>query len=184
MLGLGLDLMSGGDQAESFESIFGFILPGTTNTDDNAAPDGVNLGTRFKSAVNGNVVGFRYFKGIGSGGQTRTGRLWTDAGVSLGSAAFTGETSSGWQEVKLAAPIAITAGSVYVVSVHHPIGDYPSESFFFASSDHINGNMIGLKSVAGDLNGVFTYGVEGVMPTSMFKQTSYFSDVLFEKTGP
>jgi Domain of unknown function (DUF4082) len=184
MLGSGLSLMPDDEQEESFESVFGFILPAKTNANDDAAPDGVNLGTRFKTSVDGNIVGFRYYKGATAISQTRIGRLWTNAGVSLGSAAFTGETSSGWQETKLAVPVAITAGSIYLVSIHHPKGDYANDAFFFGANDYVNGNLIGLKSAAGNLNGVFSYGVEGVMPTNMFNKTAYFSDVLFEKTGP
>src|SRR5262249_1960426 len=71
-------------------------------------PNGIEVGVRFKSDSAGYIKGIRFYKGSSNVGP-HTGKLWTTAGTLLASAAFSGETASGWQEMRFATPVAIAA---------------------------------------------------------------------------
>ena len=53
--------------------------------------------------------GIRFYKGPDNTG-THVGHLWTGSGTLLGEATFTGESASGWQEVRLRRPDPDRAG--------------------------------------------------------------------------
>src|SRR5919202_714388 len=76
-------------------------VPGTPSDPDTAA---VEVGTKFRSDVNGYVTGVRFYKRSGNTG-THVGHLWTTLGENLGTVTFAGETASGWQQATFAAPI-------------------------------------------------------------------------------
>jgi hypothetical protein len=75
------------------------------------------LGLRFKSTVAGDVVGIRYWRVVGDQGP-HVGHLWAVDGSLLATVSFDNESASGWQEARLAQPVAITAGQIYVTSVN------------------------------------------------------------------
>ena len=75
-------------------------------TTDNSA---VEIGTRFRAEIDGVITGIRFYKGATNTG-THVGHLWTRTGQLLSTATFTNETATGWQEVTLPSPVAITAG--------------------------------------------------------------------------
>ena len=87
----------------------------------------VELGVKFTSDVAGSITGIRFYKGAGNGG-THVGHLWDSAGNLLATATFTGETSSGWQQVSFASPVAISANTTYVASYYAPQGHYAADS--------------------------------------------------------
>ena len=78
---------------------------------------------KFRSDVAGTITGIRFYKASANGG-THTGSLWTTNGTRLATATFTGETTSGWQQVNFTTPVAITASTVYVASYHAGSGHY------------------------------------------------------------
>ena len=77
----------------------------TTQVPDGATTDGpgVNyeLGTRFTSAVAGQITAIRFYKAANESG-THTGRIWSASGQQLASVVFSGESASGWQQQALA----------------------------------------------------------------------------------
>ena len=87
---------------------------------------------KFRSDDTGNVTGIRFYKGVNNTG-THVGSLWTTGGVNLASATFSGETGSGWQQVDLVPPVAITAGTTYIASYHTTVGKYSADSGYFTS---------------------------------------------------
>ena len=101
-------------------------------------PAAVNLGVKFESNTPGYVTGIRFYKGTGNTG-THVGYLWTGTGALLASATFTSESTSGWQQVNFATPVAITAGTTYVASYLAPQGHYAADGGYFASSGVDNG---------------------------------------------
>ena len=107
----------------------------------------MEIGTRFRSSVDGYVTGIRFYKGPLNTG-THTGRLWTNAGVLLATVTFTNETASGWQQANLSSPVAITANTTYVVTYHAPNGHYTGTDFFFASSALVRGPLQALRDGA------------------------------------
>jgi len=81
----------------------------------------VELGVKFRADVPGYVTGVRFYKGPANTG-VHVGHLWGASGDLLATAAFTAETATGWQEAELDAPVAVQAGTTYVVSYHAPEG--------------------------------------------------------------
>ena len=143
----------------------------------------VELGTRFRSDVSGFVTGVRFYKASANTG-THVGKLWTNAGVLLGSVTFSSETASGWQQANFDSPIAINANTTYVVSYHAPNGHYTGTDRFFATAGLDNGPLHGLRDGVDGANGVYRYGAGG-FPTETWESEGYWVDVVFNTTvGP
>jgi Domain of unknown function (DUF4082) len=92
---------------------------------------------------------------------------------------FNGESASGWQTINFPTPVPVTAGTVFVASYHTEAGGYSVDSGFFANSEISNGPLHILKDGDGGGNGVFRYGTDSAFPSSSFKSTNYWIDVLF-----
>ena len=60
--------------------------------------------------------------------------LWTNTGTLLGTATFTGESASGWQQVDFATPVPISANTTYVASYFAPNGHYSADNSYFLNS--------------------------------------------------
>ncbi|MDD5580533.1 MAG: DUF4082 domain-containing protein [Methylobacter sp.] len=154
--------------------------PATLSDPDTSA---VELGLKFRSNVNGLICGIRFYKGPNNTG-THTGSLWNSGGGSpLATVTFTNETASGWQQANFTNPVAITAGTVYVVSYQAPVGRYSVNDSYFASGV-TSGSLFALSSAESGGNGVYLYG-SGGFPTNTFQSANYWVDVLFTaNTGP
>jgi hypothetical protein len=61
----------------------------------------VEVGVRFKSAVNGTVTGLRFYQGPGNTG-THTGSLWTSSGTQLATLTFEDSPGTGWRMAQFA----------------------------------------------------------------------------------
>ncbi|WP_162605809.1 DUF4082 domain-containing protein [Jiangella aurantiaca] len=94
--------------------------PATANWND---PDAVQVGVRVTPAADGVITGIRFYKGPQNTG-THTGYLWSSSGQKLGEVVFGNETASGWQTVRFATPIDVTAGETYVASYYTTVGRY------------------------------------------------------------
>src|SRR5262249_13941998 len=77
----------------------------------------IELGTKFQSDVSGTVLGVAFYKAPGDT-SVHTGSLWSANGNLLATGTFSGETSSGWQQLSFSSPVAVTAQTTYVVSYH------------------------------------------------------------------
>ena len=140
-------------------------------------PNAIEVGTRFRAATDGVITGIRFYKYAQNTG-THTGNLWTNAGVKLGTVTFANETASGWQQANFATPIAITAGTTYVVSYHTPSGNYAVNSPYFAT-DVNNPPLRALFDGEDGANGVYRYGATSGFPTDTFGASNYWVDVVF-----
>lgn len=150
---------------------------------DDGDPNSVEIGTRFRSSVAGYITGARYYKGPANTG-SHVAKLWTNTGTLLGSAAFTGETASGWQETTFPTPIVVSANTTYLISYHANNGHYSSQSQYFATSGVTNGPLTALRDGTDGANGVYQYGVS-TFPTQTFQSEGYFVDVVFNTSiGP
>ena len=85
----------------------------------------VELGTAFSTDTSGVITGVRFYKGPQNTG-THTVSLWTTDGTRLSTAVASSESSTGWQTVSFASPVAVSAGTTYVVSYNAPNGKYSS----------------------------------------------------------
>ncbi|MER7503227.1 DUF4082 domain-containing protein [Nonomuraea pusilla] len=137
----------------------------------------VTVGVKFTSSSNGNVTALRFYKGSANTG-THTVVLWSNTGQALATATSTGETASGWQEVKLPSPVPVTAGTTYVASYHTTSGRYAMTRQYFATS-RVNPPLTAPSDAQAGGNGVYVYGASPAFPTSSFQATNYWVDVVF-----
>lgn len=158
--------------------------------DSTAAADdwGVELGLRFRTAVDGYVSGIRFYRADESTPQIVN--LWRDpsniilqekiikpvagSGLLLASNKVFASIGSGWQTIPLAQPVPIFAGGNYVVS-YHTRKRYAFDWFFF-SSPVSDPPLIAEK-------GVFRYG-KTAFPDNAYRNTNYWVDVEFTPTAP
>ena len=150
--------------------LFGTETPNVASTSDT---DPVEVGVRFTPSVNGTATSVRFYKGPGNGGK-HVGHLWSSTGQLLGTATFAGETASGWQSAQLASPVALTAGTTYVVSYFVPQGRYSYTSGYFSSP-----KTTGPLTAPATENGRFAYGATGGFPNRSYGTPNYFVDVGF-----
>ena len=148
------------------------------NTPDQGDPNSIEIGTKFKADVNGQVKAIRFYKAPTNTG-THIGNLWTLSGTKLASVTFSSETTSGWQQANLSSPVTITAGVVYIVSFFAPGGHYASDTGYFAASGVDSPPLHALQDGANGGNGVYKYGSTSVFPTNTFNSEGYYVDVVF-----
>ncbi len=152
--------------------------PTSPSINDSSA---VELGTKFTSDVNGQVTGIRFYKGTGNTG-THTGSLWTTSGTRMATATFTNKTATGWQQVTFAAPVSITAGTVYVASYFAPVGHYAGDNSFFATTGVDNPPLHALQDGTSGGNGVYVYNGSSAFPNNTWQSSNYWVDVVFSAT--
>ncbi len=165
---LTLSLCAGASAESSFWT--SSALPATAASNDTKR---VTLGLQFTSDVAGSVTGVRFYKGRGNTG-THTGHLWSASGSMLASATFTNESATGWQTVRFAKPVKITAKTPYVISYTASRGRYAVNTNFAWGS----ASKPPLR-VSGSAPGVYTYGSGSRFPASANNASNYWVDVLF-----
>ena len=145
------------------------IWPSTTvpGTVDGGPDSAVELGVKFRSDVAGKITGIRFYKATANTG-THVGNLWSSTGTLLGSVTFSNETASGWQQMLLATPVAITSNTVYVASYHCTIGHYSEDDNYFLSNGVNNPPLHALTNGVSGGNGVYAYGASSVFPTNTY----------------
>jgi hypothetical protein len=141
----------------------------------------VELGLKFKSDINGYIKGVRFYKGAANTG-THVASLWSSTGTRLAQATFSGETASGWQTVNFSSPVAVTAGTTYVVSYNAPVGGYAVTRNYFTTTGTDTGILHAPDSGAAGGNGLFAYGPAGSFPNNSYQDTNYWVDVVFSTT--
>lgn len=146
-----------------------------------ADTQGVEVGMKFRTTVNGVISGVRFYKGSGNAG-THVGNLWSKSGTMLGRVTFTNETNSGWQEARFATPVAVSANTTYIVSYFAPQGRYAKNEGFFASAT-TNGSLRALADGEDGPNGVYRYAAATTFPNSTFASSNYWVDVVFSASS-
>lgn len=139
----------------------------------------VEVGVKFTSDKDGIVKGIRFYKGSAANGGTHIGSLWSQSGTLLGSATFTGESASGWQEVTFTTPVAVTANTVYVASYFAPLGNYSRTGSYFVTSHPNGSSLTGLQDTPGEHNAVYLYTGTSAFPVNNFAEPNYWVDVVF-----
>ena len=144
---------------------------------DGGPDTGVELGVKFRSDITGTIAGIRFYKASANTG-THIGNLWTTNGTLLGSATFTGETDSGWQQANFVTPVTISADTVYVASYHANNGHYSIDLNYFSTNGVDNPPLRALADGISGSNGVFSYGASSTFPTNSFLSANYWVDVV------
>jgi hypothetical protein len=146
-----------------------------------AGPDSpVELGLKFEASTDGYITGVRFYKSAANTG-THVGNLWSSTGALLGTAVFTNETASGWQQVNFTNPVPVTANTLYVVSYHSTVGHWSATFDGFNTSGVNNPPLTALSSSSSGGNGVYTYGSTSLFPTSSYIATNYWVDVVYSQ---
>ncbi|MDX6355896.1 MAG: hypothetical protein QOF98_2799, partial [Streptomyces sp.] len=153
--------------------------PAVTDMSDT---NSVELGARFKSAVNGYITGVTFYKGAGNTG-VHTGSLWSTDGTPLATGTFSSETATGWQLLSFATPVPITAGTSYVVSYHAPSGHYAVDGGYFAGA-HQSYPLTATADTVGSPNGLYRYGSDTAFPNSSYGSANYWVAPIFSTTLP
>ncbi len=149
-------------------------VPTNAASSDGAA---VEVGVKFRYAAAGLVSGIRFYKGAGNTG-THVGNLWTSSGQLLATGTFVNETTTGWQTLTFANPVAIAANTTYVASYFAPNGHYAWDANYFTASGYDNPPVSALQSGADGPNGVYRYGANSGFPTDSYQGTNYWVDVV------
>ncbi len=105
----------------AFAQTYSIWAPTYTNTGIQTTSLGqYQIGTKFKSDVDGYVMAVRWYKSPSDSG-THAVAIFNSSGTLLGSASSTpNETASGWQVSFLPTPVAITANTDYYAIKHVP----------------------------------------------------------------
>ena len=159
------------------------IWPATTvpGVVDSGPDSAVELGVKFRSDTNGNIIGIRFYKASTNTG-THVGNLWTAGGTRLATATFASETASGWQQVNFSSPVAITANTVYVASYHTNAGHYSDDQNYFAGKGVDSPPLHALADGVSGFNGVYAYGSTSSFPNLGWNSSNYWVDVALSTT--
>ena len=149
-------------------------IPATPLKNDGSA---IELGVKFRSSVPGYVTGIRFYKLTGNIG-THTGGLYTSTGTLLAQAVFTGETTSGWQQVLFNNPVAINAATTYIAAYHSSAGNYVVTDNYFTSAV-VNNPLTALADGTDGPNGVYKITATPAFPNNFFQQSNYWVDLVF-----
>jgi hypothetical protein len=133
---------------------------------------------KFRSDSNGTITGIRFYKSAAND-ETHIGNLWSSTGTLLATATFTGETTSGWQQVNFSSPVSITAGTVYVASYFTSVSHFSADQGFFATTGVSNPPLQALANGVSGSNGVYAYGSTSSFPSNSYNSTNYWVDVVF-----
>ena len=151
----------------------------TPKTADAGSGGPVELGVKFTADRNGSITGLRFFKSVNNTGP-HVANLWSSNGSLLATATFSGETASGWQQVNFPAPVAITAGTVYVASYHTNVSHFSFDLSGFASAGVDNAPLHALGGGTNGGNGVYMYSSASVFPSLNYFNSNYWVDVVFQ----
>ncbi|HEY2055841.1 MAG TPA: DUF4082 domain-containing protein [Solirubrobacterales bacterium] len=162
-----------------YATIFELATPATVDSGDGGS---VELGVKFNSETAGTIEGIRFYKAAANLG-THIGTLWTATGGKLAEATFTGESASGWQQVKFASPVPIAANTTYVASYLAPAGHYSANGPSLEAAVN-NPPLHAIASGSTGGNGVYAYGASVTFPKESFNASNYWVDVLFAPPAP
>jgi hypothetical protein len=150
---------------------------------DSNDPNPVELGVKFRADSNGYVTGLRFYKASTNVG-SHVGHIWSTSGVLLGSATFTSETGSGWQQVNFSTPISVSANTTYIASYFAPSGHYSANTNGFATTGIDNPPLHALANGVNGADGVYLYSSTGGFPTNSYQSTNYWVDVALASLSP
>ncbi len=131
------------------------LFTGETPATEDVGPDSaVTLGTLVHPLADCTVTHLRFFKHANNTGTHVGGVFAYNAdgtfaqGDLLASVTFTGETSDGWQEQILDAPVALKAGCGYFLCVHMPNGHWSQTANYW---DGLGGSLRASDAVGATL---------------------------------
>ncbi len=161
-----------------YDTIFDLATPSTVDSGDGGS---VELGVKFRSDAPGTINGIRFYKAAANTG-THVGSLWSSTGTLLAQTNFSGETASGWQQVKFSSPVSIQANTTYVAGYLAPVGHYSVNGPTLSSA--VDNPPLHAEASGTSGNGIYSYGLGTSFPTSSYQSSNYWVDVLFAPAPP
>lgn len=161
---------------------------GNNNADNGSA---VTLGTKIRTSTTVPlwVMGLRYYRGTASAG-TKTGRVFRTGDQAVISAVVTfTDSGTGWQESRLATPVALATNTLYTPAVLFPSGEPSFTGGYFApggggSAGVTNGPITAPNNADAPGQAVFQGGGTLVCPGSSFNSTCYWVDWIVSDVNP
>ena len=150
---------------------------------DSGDPRSVEVGVKFRSDVSGFIQALRFYKASTNTG-SHVGHIWSSTGTLLGTATFSEESASGWQQVTFSNPVPVSANTTYIASYFAPVGHYSADSGYFRSNGVDNAPLHLLADGADGPDGVFAYSPTPAFPTDSFGSANYWVDVVFMPSPP
>ena len=138
----------------------------------------IELGTRFRATTAGSITAIRFYKHSGNTG-THVGSIWSASGSLLARVTFSGETASGWQQMKLSTPLKVTANTWYVVSYFTKSGQYIGQDNLFAAAGITNGPLYAARDGQNGNNGLYRSTTSSAFPNRSTRSQGYWVDVAF-----
>lgn len=151
------------------------------------ADSAVTVGCEFRVDTSCWLVGVRYLHPTGGSTAARTMGVY-DLSQNLVAGPYTmpAGTNGAWCALTLPTPVVLAPGN-YRVACLFPAGDYPYQSGYFSSiNDTAHGPITELSafSVAGQVQGSYTYGASLSYPTSTASGGNFWPDVIVSDTDP
>ena len=82
--------------------------------------------------------------------------------------------------MNFSSPVPITANTVYVASYFVSAGHYSLDQNFFATAGVNSPPLHALQDGTNGTNGAFSYGSTSSFPSSGYKASNYWVDVVFQ----
>lgn len=145
----------------------------------------LEVGVKFKTAVDGFILAIRFFKAQSNPGP-HVVTLW-DASTKklIQSAMVSGETASGWQTQNFGTAIPVKANTTYIASYHMMKGNYwVARDAAGLVSGIRSGNLYAFGDAEAGGNGVYAYGPQNTFPDKTYHQSNYWVDVVFSQIAP
>jgi hypothetical protein len=149
----------------------------------------INLGTTFKSDVDGLVTGVKFYSPAGANAAgTDVGKLWActnancslaEGGTQLAAVTFPADATAGWKTATFSTPVQISANTYYVVTYLSNAGIYHATSNYFLN-DRNNAPLHAMKTSV-TTNGSFKSNEGAAFPSNTFNGTNYWVDVAFQQ---
>jgi hypothetical protein len=146
---------------------------------DSGDTSGVELGTKVRFDVKGQVTGVRFYKSAANTG-THTAALYSATGTLLASGTFTGESATGWQSLTFSSPVNVSANTTYVVAYYAPTGHYSASPGYFGNNTATYNQMHAIADGVDGGNGVYSYGSAPSFPANTYNANNYWVDVLWQ----
>jgi hypothetical protein len=159
-----------------------FTSSSTPSLVDSNDGNPVEIGVKFRSDVDGYITGLRFYKASNNTG-THVGNIWSTSGALLGSATFTNETASGWQQVTFSTPIPVSANTTYIASYFAPVGHYSANNNYFASTGADSAPLHAPADGTVGGNGVYSYSSKSGFPSNSYQASNYWVDVVFQTSS-
>lgn len=151
-------------------NFFGAATPGTSTTTDGA----VNLGLRIANLVAGTITKVRFWAPAAFDG-SYTVAVYNDDTPALVTSQSVASPASGWNEVTLSSPVAMTIGVTYRIVLFTSGGSYGATTGYSWPVTTNGGNYYTASFNAGS----FTYNGSLTRPTTN-TDTNFFVDVVID----